>query len=310
VIKTLIFGTGNSAVQLLKNLPDKRSYLAAVDNDADKHGQYFDDLLIISPDQIANYEYDEILIASYWEGTIKKQLIEELKIPADKVVTPQKKYYKNGGETLYPFQDEATMALARKVITTLCGAACEQKLPLHIDYGTLLGIMRDGDLIAWDDDIDLACESRYAPELEIFLLEQVQNIDSSVNWSVRKDSDCNDRALHFYISFTPSAEKQFKTFAISIAVKGIEGDKAVKLSSFGAWFNPAKHLLSMDTINWSGTNIYTPNDADGYLKFSYGNWQSPKKDLTVGEGENWACVPIEKIKQAKMKSEIIFEQHD
>lgn len=310
MIKTLIFGTGNSAVQLLKNLPDKRVYLAAVDNDADKHGHYFNDLLVISPAQISDYDYDEILIASYWEGTIKKQLIEELNISKDKIVSPHKKYFKSSAEALYPFQHDETMSLARKVITTLCGNAYKRQIPLHIDYGTLLGIIRDGDLIAWDDDIDLACESSHATQLESFLLEQVQNIDDRVNWSLRRDFDIEQNSLHFYISFKAKAGFDFQAFSVSVAIKGIKGDKAVKLSSFGAWFNPAFHLAKMDVITWQNTKIYTPTDADGYLRFSYGNWRSPKKDLSVGEGQNWACVPIEIIKQAQMKSEIIFEQHD
>lgn len=310
MIKTLIFGTGNSAKQLLKNLPDKREYLAAVDNDTDKHGQYFNGLLVISPGNMGDYDYDEILIASYWEGTIKKQLIEELGIPFNQVITPQKKYYKNSGETLYPFQHDNTLALARRVITTLCGAAYERALPLHIDYGTLLGIMRDGDLIAWDDDIDLACEARFAPLLEKLLVEQVQKIDDAIDWSVRRDSDCNDCALHFYISFKPKVAGAYQPFSVSIAIKGIVGDKAIKLSSFGAWHNPACHLDGLDKINWQGTNIYVPNDPDGYLRFTYGNWRSPKKDLSVGDGENWECVSIDTIKKAQLKSEFIFKQDD
>jgi len=301
-MKTLLFGTGGSAVNLLDNLPEDREYLAAIDNDVDKHGQQFRGMEVIAPSKISHYDYDQILIACYWEGTIKKQLIEELGIPAEKVITPHKKYFKNAGENLHPFQDKATLEFAHNIITTLCGNAVKSEVPLHIDYGTLLGIMRNNELILWDDDIDLAADVTYANLVETLLLDFIHQSKHEVQWHLHKDVDVNQRTLYFHLSFTPLANAAYKSFPISIALKGEEDGMAIKLSSFGAWSTPAHHTKTLVLNRWQDTEIYIPSDYDGYLKFTYGNWRSPKKDLSVGEGENWRTVSIDVIKQANVRS--------
>ena len=306
MMKTLLFGTGGSAVNLLDNLPENREYLAAIDNDEDKHGKVFRGMPIISPSKISQYDYDQILIACYWEGTIKKQLIEELGIDANKVVTPHKKYFKNAGENLHPFQHPPTLQLAHKLIDKICGGALQKQIPLHIDYGTLLGIMRDNELILWDDDIDLAADFQHADKIEAHLLSLIHELDKDVDWSLHKDVDINGRTLYFHLSFSPKQGCSYKSFPISIAMKGVQDGMAVKLSSFGAWSTPAHHTNTLVPFRWRDTDLYIPTDFDGYLRFTYGNWRSPKKDLSVGEGENWQTVPIEVIKQAKVTSKNLF----
>lgn len=306
MMKTLLFGTGGSAVNLLDNLPEDREYLAAIDNDADKHGKTFRGMPIISPSKISQYDYDQILIACYWEGTIKQQLIEELGIDANKVVTPHKKYFKNAGENLHPFKHGPTLQLAHSLIDKICGGALQKQIPLHIDYGTLLGIMRDNELILWDDDIDLAAYFQHADQVEAHLLSLINELDSEVDWSLHKDVDINGRTLYFHLSFSPKTDCSYKSFPISIAMKGVQDGMAVKLSSFGAWSTPAHHTDNLVSYRWRDTDLYIPTDFDGYLRFTYGNWRSPKKDLSVGEGENWKTVPIEVIKQAKVSSKSLF----
>ena len=303
---TLLFGTGGSALNLLKNLPEHHDYLAAVDNDKSKHGMVFQGLQIISPSEISHYEYDKIMIACYWEGTIKKQLIEELGIAPEKVITPHKKYFKNAGENLHPFQHPPTLALAHKIILILCGSAHAAQVPLHVDYGTLLGIMRDDDLISWDDDIDLAGDVVDAEKIENLLLDRIGGIDEGVIWDIQKSVDVSGRILEFSISFVPKPGIDYKQFPISVAMKGVDDGMAIKLRSFGAWSTPAFHTATLDTLCWKDTDIFIPSDCDGYLRFTYGNWHTPKKDLSVGEGENWKTVPVEKITQAHVTNHSIY----
>jgi hypothetical protein len=307
--KALMFGTGDSATRLMKNMPEERLYLAAVDNDTERHGQEFRGLTIISPEEMSNYDYDEIVIGSYWEGSIKKQLMEDFNIPESTIITPEKKYVKSGEENLYPFQHPATLALAKRIITVLCGKACEQELPLHLDYGTLLGIMRGGALIDWDDDIDLAANAVYAPEIETFLLKTVSQIDERVNWRIRKDVDQHGQIILLYLEFEAKYGFNYRPFSISIAMKGIEGDKAVKLKGCGTWYTPALHVEQVDTIEWEDTTMYIPHDADGYLRFTYGDWRTPKKDLSIGMGLNWQPVSIEKIKNSQFTVETIYDTY-
>lgn len=304
--KALMFGTGSSATHLINNLPNDRVYLAAVDNDTERHGKVFFDMPIIPPEQIGDYDFDEIVIGSYWEGTIKKQLIEDFNIPESKIFTPNKKYFKNDVENQHPFRDPATLGLARNLVKTICGNACKENVPLHIDYGTLLGIVRENDLIEWDDDVDLAADVIHAQSVQDFLLRTVSKIDDRVDWHIRRDIDQNGRIIFFSLTFQAKEGYHFKPFATSIAMKGVEDGKAVKLKSFGAWFTPAHHLHDLDSLLWEDTRIFVPNDYDGYLKFTYGDWHTPKQDVSIGTGANWQCVPIEVIKNSTFTSEVIY----
>ncbi|MBF7073114.1 LicD family protein [Glaciecola sp. MH2013] len=308
--KALMFGTGDSATRLMKNMPNERVYVAAVDNDTDRHGQVFRSLPIIGPEQMGDFDYDEIVIGSYWEGTIKKQLMEDFNIPESKIVTPHKKYVKSDEENQTPFRHAPTLELAKNTVKTLCGKAFEQKLPLHIDYGTLLGILRGGALIEWDDDVDLAADVAYAPEIQAFLLNTVGLIDERVNWQIRRDVDQHGQIILLYLTFQAKPGFSFKPFSVSIALKGFEGDKAVKLKGCGTWYTPAHHLQSVDSIEWEKVQMYIPHDAEGYLTFTYGDWQTPKQEISIGMGNNWQPVSIEKIKNSQFTVETIYDKFE
>lgn len=301
MIKTLLFGSSGSAIAFMKNNNQKRSYLAVADNDKNKHGSLFRNLLVISPNEIKNYDYDEIVIVSYWEAAIKEQLINNLKIPLDKIVTPDKKLLK---PSIEPFQDPSTLLLAKKLITTLCGKAKQEGIPLHIDYGTLLGILRGGELISWDDDIDLAAIDTSAAEVEKFILANIHSINPNLDWTIKKSINKDNQPMALSLEFK-SKNGKYKNFEVSIAYKGVQNNKAIKLSSLGQWYTPAHHVEQLDTIIWEDTELLTPSDARGYLTFTYGAWEIVKRSMTVAEGCN-AIIPFEVFENAQLREIIIL----
>ena len=301
MIKTLLFGSSGSAIAFIKNNNQERSYLAVADNDQNKHGSLFRNLLVISPDEIQNYDYDEIVIVSYWEAAIKEQLINNLKIPLDKIVTPDKKLLK---PSIEPFQDPNTLLLAKKLITVLCGKAKQEGIPLHIDYGTLLGIVRGNELISWDDDIDLAAINTSAAEVEKFIIKHIHSIDASLNWTIKKTVNKANEPMALSLAFESKYDK-YKNFEISIAYKEIKDNKAIKLSSLGQWYTPANHVEQLDTIIWEGTELLIPSDVRDYLTFTYGAWETVKRSMTVAEGCS-AIIPFEVFEDAQLREIIIL----
>ncbi|WP_242982171.1 chemotaxis protein [Clostridium sp. LS] len=71
----LMFGTGNLSSIIENLLNDKVNILAYVDNDHNKWNSKKNDKYIISPDKIANYDYDYIIIASQFNEEIYTQLL-------------------------------------------------------------------------------------------------------------------------------------------------------------------------------------------------------------------------------------------
>jgi len=278
-IKTILFGAGVYGERFINLDKTQREYIVAVDNDTKKHNTDFNGMNIISPNDIEKYQYDEIIITSYWEHSIKKQLIEELNVDPTKIVTMSKNLLK---DTQEPFKDSATLKLAREMIVKLCGNAFKQDLPLHIDYGTLIGIMRDNDIIEWDDDIDLAIEEKFQEQLELFLINEIKEINKSIDFTLIKHTG-NGVVMSYIIK---CVSKHYKEFTIDICLKQIKDGYAEQLSSLGQWKNPAHCVEKLDSIIWQNTKIFIPSDHDTYLTYTYGDWKTPIKNLTFTDGYN------------------------
>ena len=101
-IKTLLFGAGEGSEQFIINEQKSRTFLAYVDNNEKRYNTKFNDLQIISPKDIENFDYDEIVITTQWAREVKKQLLNELKIDENKIIVPKKSLLKKP----QPFQNQ------------------------------------------------------------------------------------------------------------------------------------------------------------------------------------------------------------
>ncbi|WML35467.1 chemotaxis protein [Clostridium sp. OS1-26] len=72
----LMFGTGKSSIIIENVLNCKVKILAYVDNNESKWGTKRNNILIVKPEQIKNYDYDYIIIASQFNEEIYNQLID------------------------------------------------------------------------------------------------------------------------------------------------------------------------------------------------------------------------------------------
>lgn len=86
-IRTILFGTGQSALRELAHL-EKNSQvqiLGFVDNDEKKQGESLRGLPILSPGQLSGMEFDRLVIASMYVDSILAQLVA-LHVPSSKLV--------------------------------------------------------------------------------------------------------------------------------------------------------------------------------------------------------------------------------
>ena len=84
-MKCLIFGTGDYYERYKKWL-ENEEIVALIDNSCEKQGMYLDGHIVISPDQVCKYEYDNILILSFYYNDMREQLLQY-------GVDPQKIYH-------------------------------------------------------------------------------------------------------------------------------------------------------------------------------------------------------------------------
>jgi hypothetical protein len=279
MIKTIIFGTSKAADNFIKNDKEKREYIVAIDNDATKHNQTFHSLIIMGVDAIKNYNYDEIIVSSSFGLEIRDQLLR-LGIAKSKIILPPKYLFSTGVN--YPFEDEKTLQIARKFTKTIASKAYKAKLPLHINWGTLIGILRDGDLIKWDDDIDFSSLLEHRIKIENFINDLKDDLESILDASIEIVSY---EKLGIKI-ICKSKSGDFYTFDSDIDFKIITDGKALQFGN-QIWYTSAKHILKLETFNWDGADIFIPSDADEYLTFVYGDWKTPKKEYSLDDYNNY-----------------------
>jgi hypothetical protein len=300
--RTLLFGAGQGSRQYMENNHSSRDFIGFLDNDDRKHGTFFEGLPVYSPDVLETLSFDEIVISTQWAMEVQQQLIEKMGIAEDKVVLPQKNQLKK----ITPFEHPQTMSLGRKIVKTISASALDGNTPIVIDFGTLLGIVRDNDLIEWDDDIDFAAPLECCAEVEALLLDYIASSASKVIWRLEKVADTDGNVSGLLLKFTdPDGELVEFTTSFSFR-KNIDG-KSIHMPSLGMWFAPCEHFDGFSTIDWCGSEIPVPIKHLEYLTFQYGDWQTPKKDIQLSDYANLQTVEFADIQKASFIATEITE---
>lgn len=292
MIKTVLFGAGPGAIKFIGNTRAAREFIAIFDNDEKKHGTVIDSLLVKHPQELVNVDYEQIVITTQWAQDVKAQLINELKVSPDIIVVPKKNEMKNPR----PFENTNSLALARDIVIQLSEIALRHQVDMPIDFGTLLGVVRDDDIIAWDDDIDFAAPIGSDLVVEQVCKEFIQQSTARLKWTLKKVSNNRGVVTSFLLSFD-SHGQDIKAFVTSICFRQEEDHKSLHLPSLGMWFAPAIHFQKLQTIEWRGHTLQVPYDYKDYLHFLYGEWQTPKKDIQFDDYANLQSVSIEQVKQ-------------
>ena len=281
--KILLFGAGASAKAYISNCSEDRKIIGIIDNDINKKGKVIEGVVVFSPDEISLFDYDKSVITTQWAKEVEQQLLSELRIkPADIIVPPKHELKKQRT----PFYDKSSRAFGCSIICHLFDIALAQGTPMVLDFGTLLGIVRDGDIIEWDDDIDMSIPQGCFEDTINIINTFVAEDKSGVKWTLEKTLDKNGRGMGLVLIFNDPNNKLF-TFKTTVSVREFNNGKAVHLPSLGMWFAPERHFRSMETIKWKGATIQIPADPEAYLSFVYGDdWRKPKQNITFSDYAN------------------------
>lgn len=170
--QVLIFGAGLSGLSAFKNLRQSHRILGFVDNCTQKHGDVVQGVPVYSPKDLVNLQFDVIFIASEFIESIHTQLLNKCGIMPEKVKTLPSHITK-------PVQfgdDGDAKQVAYQLLFWLCKLFNTADVHYFLDAGTLLGVMRDGELIPWDDDLDFGVPVSELDKLATLLKENIQDL--------------------------------------------------------------------------------------------------------------------------------------
>jgi len=149
-----------------------------------------------------------------------------------------------------------------KIMCEIDDICKKHKIKYYFSEGTALGLYRDGDLIDWDDDIDIALEEK---EYNQFLKKIIPEL---VN-----------RGYYLLYPYYPGIKIHFLSFYKNgqlIDVENIKKGKKCVSKSGEICDKLLPHIQKLTEKQWRGRNFPVPEES--YYVYLYGkNWKVPRK---------------------------------
>lgn len=184
---------------------------------------------------------------------------------------------------------------ARNMLFCVTNFLDRYDIKYFLEGGTLLGIVRDGDLLPWDHDVDISISSEDALRFDSLRWKFFLN---GYRITCRKGIQSygpikpNDYRI---FKMKPLGFSFFKMFYPPFAEKMVIVDVFVKTddSSHTYWQSMGKilrvdksHYQSQEKIVYRGKALSAPANYKDYLTAKYGDWSIPVKE--------WLCKDDEK----------------
>lgn len=169
---------------------------------------------------------------------------------------------------------------ARETLVWVTNILDDNGIVYHLEGGTLLGLVRNGDLLPWDHDLDISIMSS-----DVDKLLKCKKYFSNRNFVFRKNILFRNK----HDAWTRKSKRIFKIknrkllfftgrFCFDIFVKYEYGgfvyweakNKIMRVSN--------KYYIGYDEIYCFGKNFKVPNNYVDYLTEKYGDWSVEKRD--------------------------------
>jgi len=284
-LNAVIFGAGDAGCAAYELLRNEYNIVAFADNDASKFNTELLGLKVISANEIRTSGVQKVLIASEYSEQIFKQLTT-LKLEQTIEVLASR-YLKAIDFSQTEIREQAT-----SVLLSLCDKLNITDIRYYVDAGTLLGIVRDGELIPWDDDLDIALHAADTEQFESYLpllLDELKNIYdvqyTANSYTTKTGFGAVPAGAIRNFKLLPTEPKSTMPM-IDVFVKYIHGDNMDYCLASRGIRMPSVHFDSYDEFVFKQQVIKLPHQHEAYLRAHYGDWQTPKPDWSLSELDN------------------------
>lgn len=194
----------------------------------------------------------------------------------------------------YPNLTEKNLIKARKVLFDVVDFLEKENIDYHLEGGTLLGLVRDKELLPWDHDVDLSISvddsNRFAEKRWKLFLKGYRVTTRRMQRDIGALKKGQYRIFKVK-QFLPSILK----WAFPIAKKFmVVADILVKSTDkqFTYWqaMNKImrvdnKYYSHYEIIEYNGLKLKVPFEYKNYLTDKFGDWKIPVKKWRCGEDE-------------------------
>jgi phosphorylcholine metabolism protein LicD len=193
-----------------------------------------------------------------------------------------------------PNLTDKNLIRARKVLFDIVTFLENEKIDYHLEGGTLLGLVRDKEMLPWDHDVDLSIS---ADDSERFVKKRWKLYLMGYRVSIRR----------IYQDFGVLKKGQYRVFKIRRIIPSIlknffkgakrytvDADIFVKSNDEQSTYWEAgykimrvdkKYYSNHEAIEYKGYKLRVPFEYENYLTDKYGDWKTPVQDWRCGENE-------------------------
>lgn len=286
--KAVIFGASQSGACALQHLSQNYDVIAFADNNPAKAGTEHQALPVVAAADLLSLDWQQVFIASEFFEQIQRQLVQELGVNPERIQVLPTSVIK----PLALGESDEVKETAEQILLLICQHLAKQDIPYYVDAGTLLGLYRDGQLIPWDDDLDLAVASEHVSGVNAVLQHCLPMLESLTGtpWAVTEH-----RAQRGFGAVPEGAirglklhpqDSELKLPMLDVFVKYIAGDTMDYVLSSRGISMPSCHILHTDELQFRGVTLAIPSDVEDYLTLHYGDWRTPVKDWNLGMLQN------------------------
>lgn len=216
---------------------------------------------------------DEHILTSSKEGglVIYAGSTDWYKYDETKSIAYQARYRSiiNSFET-YNVWDDDDKAKALKILLYISSKANEIDVKIGLHAGTLLGAVRHGRIMDWDDDIDLITSETDA----VKLIEKIneEGIYNVTKWIWKKTGETYFKIWERDGKYTEGFEYSFPFVDIWLFK-----EEQHSVSTNDGYTFDKNTFLPFHPIFFEGADLFMPNDARSYLNLMYKDWNKSIK---------------------------------
>jgi hypothetical protein len=282
--KILIFGVGSSGRAAFRKLNqvNENKIIGFIDNSFFANEKIFFNKIVSPPIQITSIDFDLIVISGRDINEIQDQLLNDLKIPMDKILLLSRSdlaipgYVKNNKE-------RAIINILKKLTNEMSA----NNIDYWMDYSALLALHRNEDLSDFSD-VDIAINSLDSANT-IFEIMSKQKENYNIYKTLIKQTlnyaNVGD-IKQICIQSNVDLEKE-EPAIIDIHVKFFHENKYKSPSGKFTFFTPSSCFDGYEVIAYKDILLNIPLNSQEYLELIYGkNWKIPAENWRAGDYGN------------------------
>jgi len=188
---------------------------------------------------------------------------------------------------------------AIRVLKIVIDVLDKHNIKYYLDFGTLIGAIRDKGLILWDDDIDISLLNQEDYKKIPDILKEIENNNNlrtyiyTFNSTKQKREKRGNKVYSQNVSFANMQDFQIAKVRTSKFLIFGRGNTCIDIffkykfenniywMAYGKENSVPIEYVSYEVIDidFCGLKCKIPKEYDKYLTYKYGDWKTPK--------ENW-----------------------